>query len=154
MNPQDAGELVHLWAIAHDDPESVAQQRGPVSRAIRELAPDGTLRGIGQTPSGPVMLVLLDDAVLVFAARPLASLNETSVPVRARLLRLDPQHADLEVTERWEESRRAHLWQLSSGGMDIRIDGLEMVHQGVESGHDPNEELGRAIAVKLGWHLP
>jgi hypothetical protein len=154
MNPQDAGELVHLWAIAHDDPESVGQQRGPVSRAIRELAPDGRLRGIGQTPSGPVMLVLLDDAVLVFAARLLAALQETSVPVRAKLLRLDPAHAELEVTERWDESRRVHLWQLSSGGMDIRIDGGEMVHAGVEAGHDPNEELGRAIAAKLGWQLP
>jgi hypothetical protein len=154
MNPQDAGELVHLWAIAHDDPESVAQQRGPVSRAIRELAPDGTLRGIGQTPSGPVMLVLLDDALLVFASRPRAALHESSVPVRAKLLRLDAAHADLEVTERWDDARRVHLWQLSSGGMDIRIDGAEMVHAGIEAGHDPNEALGRAIAARLGWTLP
>ncbi len=70
MNPQAAGELVHLWAIAHDDPESVSQQRGPVSRTIRELAPDNRLTGIGQTPSGPVMVVLLDAALLVFASRP------------------------------------------------------------------------------------
>ncbi len=152
MNPQDAGELVHLWAIAHDDPETVAQQRGPVSRAIRELAPDGRLRGVGQTPSGPVRLVMLEDALLVFAARPLAALNEASVPVRAKLLRLEG--VELEVTERWDDTRRVHLWQIHAGGMDIRIDGLEMVHAGVETGHDPNEELGRAIALKLGWALP
>ena len=86
MNPQAAGELVHLWLQAHDDPASVATHRGPVSRAIRELAPDGHLVGVGQTPTGPAMLVLLDAAVLVFQARPLAALHETSVPVRARLL--------------------------------------------------------------------
>ena len=153
MNPQAAGELVHLWASAHDDPESVAQQRGPVSRAIRELAPDNTLVGVGHTASGPVMLVLLGDTMLVFAARPLAALQEGSVPVRAKLLRLDAS-ADLEVTERWDDTTRVHLWSLRSGGMDIRIDGAEIVDQDVEAGHDPNEALGRAIAVKLGWPLP
>lgn len=154
MNPQDAGELVHLWAVAHDDPESVAPQRGPVSRAIRELAPDNRLRGIGQTPSGPVMLVMLDDALLVFASRPLAALNETSVPVRAKLLRIAPGEAELEVTERWDDTRRVHVWQVHAGGMDIRIDGVELVHEGIEGGHEPNEALARAIAAKLGWTLP
>ena len=55
MNPQAAEKLVHFWLQAHDDPEKVAPQRGPVSRAVRELAPDGRLVGIGQTPSGPAM---------------------------------------------------------------------------------------------------
>ncbi len=35
MNPQAAGELVHLWLQAHDDPASVASLGGPVSGAIR-----------------------------------------------------------------------------------------------------------------------
>ncbi len=163
MNPQAAGELVHLWLSAHDDPAAVASQRGPVSRAVRELAPDGRLVGIGQTPSGPAMAVLLDDALLVFQARPLAALDDASMPVRARLLQLAVGHAELEVTERFEDRpdltgaiqpTRVHLWQLHASGIDLRIDGTEVVHAGVEAGVDANEALGRAIAAKLGWELP
>ena len=163
MNPQAAGELVHLWLQAHDDPASVAGQRGPVSRAIRELAPDGRLVGVGQTPTGPAMAVLLDAGLLVFHARPMAALNETSVPVRCRLLQLTPGVVDLEVTERFEDRpdlegvvkpTRVHLWHLHTGNLDLRIDGTEVVHAGLETGPDPNEQLGRAIAAKLGWQLP
>jgi hypothetical protein len=157
MNPQAAGELVHLWLQAHDDPASVASQRGPVSRAIRELAPDGRLVGVGQTPTGPAMAVLLDAGLLVFQARPMAALNEASVPIRCRLLQLAPGCLDIEVTERFEdrpEPTRVHLWQLHTAGLDLRIDGTEIVHAGVDSGPDANEQLGRAIAAKLGWTLP
>ena len=49
---------------------------------------------------------------------------------------------------------RVHLWQLHTEGLDLRLDGTEVVHAGVESGPDPNEQLGRAIAGKLGWPLP
>ena len=157
MNPQAAGELVHFWLQAHDDPESVAPQRGPVSRAVRELAPDNRPVGVGQTPSGPAMAILLDTGLLVFQARPMAALDETSVPVRCRLLHLSPATVSLEVTERFEdrpEPTRVHLWQLHTEGLDLRIDGTEVVHAGVESGPDPNELLGRAIAGKLGWPLP
>jgi hypothetical protein len=163
MNPQAAGELVHLWLQAHDDPNSVATQRGPVSRAIRELAPDGHLVGVGQTPTGPAMAVLLDGGLLVFQARPMAALVETSVPVRCRLLPLVPAKIDLEVTERFEDlpdlddaikPTRVHLWQIHTDPLDLRIDGREVVTGGVESGPDANEQLGRAIALKLGWQLP
>jgi hypothetical protein len=163
MNPQAAGELVHLWLQAHDDPSSVATQRGPVSRAIRELAPDGHQAGIGQTPTGPAMAVLLDTSLLVLQTRPMAALNETSVPVRARLLPLTNGKVDLEVTERFEDlpdldgtikPTRVHLWQLHSDALDLRIDGREVVTGGVEAGPDANERLGRAIAAKLGWQLP
>jgi hypothetical protein len=163
MNPQAAGELVHLWLQAHDDPGAVASQRGPVSRAIRELAPDGRLVGIGQTPSGPAMAVLLDAALLVFQARPMAALDDASVPVRARLLQLVPGRVELDVTERFEDrpdtagaikSTRVHLWQLHTEGLDLRIDGTEVVVSGVEAGPDANEALGRAVAGKLGWPLP
>ena len=163
MNPQAAGELVHLWLQAHDDPASVAGHRGPVSRAIRELAPDGHLVGIAQTPTGPAMVLLLDAALLVFQARPLAALHETSVPVRARLLQLTPSSVDLEVTERFEDRAdlqgairptRVHLWQIHTAALDLRIDGTEVVVTGVEAGPDANEALGRAIAHKLGWQLP
>ena len=47
-----------------------------------------------------------------------------------------------------------HLWQLHTEGLDLRIDGTEVVHAGVETGPDPNEMLGREIAGKLGWQLP
>lgn len=157
MNPQAAGELVHFWLQAHDDPASVASQRGPVSRAVRELAPDNRPVGVGQTPAGPAMTVLLDTGLLVFQARPMAALDETSVPVRCRLLHLSPAAVSLEVTERFEdrpEPTRVHLWQLHAEGLDLRIDGMEVVHAGVEAGPDPNERLGRAIAAKLGWTLP
>jgi hypothetical protein len=163
MNPQAAGELVHLWLQAHEDPASVASQRGPVSRAIRELAPDGRLVGVGQTPAGPAMAVLLDTGLLVFQARPMAALDETSTPVRCRLLHLVPGSIDLVVTERFEDRpdltgtvkpTRVHLWQLHTDALDLRIDGTEIVHAGVETGADPNEQLGRAIAAKLGWTLP
>jgi hypothetical protein len=158
MNPQDAGELVHLWLLAHEDPADMNAHRGPVSRTLRELAPDGHRTGIAQTPTGPAMLILLDDALLVFQARPLAALGDTSMPVRARLVRLDAS-AELEVTERFDERAgspqvRIHAWQLRASGMDLRIDGAEVVHAGVEAGPDFNEQLGRAIAGKLGWTLP
>jgi hypothetical protein len=157
MNPQDAGELAHLWALAHDDPSEMSAHTGPVSRTLRELAPDRRPSGIAQTPTGPAMLILLDDALLVFASRPLAALGDTSMPVRARLVRLDPVTSELEVTERFDDGPapiRVHAWQLRAGGMDLRIDGRETVHAGIESGPDPNEKLGRAIAGKLGWTLP
>ena len=163
MNPQAAGELVHLWLQAHEDASTVSTQRGPVSRAIRELAPDGHLTGVGQTPTGPAMAVLLDSALLVFQARPMAALTETAVPVRCRLLPLVHGKIDLEVTERFEEladydgavkPTRMHLWQLHTEAVDLRIDGREVVHGGVEAGPDQNERLGRAIAGKLGWQLP
>jgi hypothetical protein len=163
MNPQAAGELVHLWLQAHDDPASVASQRGPVSRAIRELAPDNRLVGVGQTPTGPAMAVLLDAGLLVFQARPMAALNETSVPVRCRLLPLLPTRLDLEVTERFEDlpdldgavkPTRVHVWQIHTEAVDLRIDGREVVTGGVEAGPDGNERLGRTIAARLGWELP
>jgi hypothetical protein len=163
MNPQAAGELVHLWLQAHDDPATVASHRGPVSRAIRELAPDGHLVGIGQTPTGPAMAVLLDTALLVFQSRPLAALQDISVPVRARLVQLSPGAVVLEVTERFEDRpdlsgaikpTRVHLWQLHTEAFDLRIDGTEVVQAGIEAGVDANEALGRAIAGKLGWKLP
>ena len=47
-----------------------------------------------------------------------------------------------------------HLWQLHTEALDLRIDGLEVVHAGGEAGPDANELLGRAIAGKLGWQLP
>jgi hypothetical protein len=159
MNPQDAGELVHLWALAHEDPAEVSSHTGPVSRTLRELAPDGKPTGIAQTPTGPAMVILLDDSLLVFQSRPLASLGDTSMPVRARLVRLDPAATELEVTERFEERQggapvRVHAWQLRAGGVDLRIDGREFVHAGIEAGPDYNEKLGRSIAGKLGWALP
>ena len=109
------------------------------------------------------MAVLLDTGLLVFQARPMAALNETSMPVRCRLLHLMPGSVELEVTERFEDRpdhtgtvkpTRVHLWQLHAEGLDLRIDGTEVVHSGVETGPDPNEQLGRAIASKLGWELP
>lgn len=157
MNPQDAGELAHLWALAHDDPAEMSAHTGPVSRSLRELGPDGRPNGIAQTPTGPAMVILLDDALLVFASRPLAALGDTSMPVRARLVQLDPVTTELEVTERFEEGMapvRVHVWQVRAGGMDLRIDGRETVRAGIEAGPDPNEKLGRAIAGKLGWTLP
>jgi hypothetical protein len=157
MNPQDAGELTHLWALAHDDPAEMSAHTGPVSRSLRELGPDGRPGGIAQTPTGPAMVILLDDALLVFASRPPAALGDTSMPVRARLVRLDPVTTELEVTERFEEGMapvRVHAWQVRAGGMDLRIEGRDTVRPGFESGPDPNEKLGRAIAGKLGWTLP
>jgi hypothetical protein len=47
-----------------------------------------------------------------------------------------------------------HVWQLHTEAVDLRIDGHEVVTGGVESGPDGNEQLGRAIALKLGWELP
>ena len=156
MNPQDAGELAHLWALAHENPAEMGAHTGPVSRTLRELAPDGKLTGIAQTPTGPAMVILLDDALLVFASRPLAALGDTSMPVRARLARLDPVSTELEVTERFEEGQpvRVHAWQVRAGGLDLRIDGREVVRTGMDGGPDPNEKLGRAIAGRLGWVLP
>jgi len=156
MNPQDAGELAHLWALAHENPSEMGAHTGPVSRTLRELAPDGKATGIAHTPTGPAMVILLDDALLVFASRPLAALGDTSMPVRARLVRLDAGASELEVTERFEEGQpvRVHAWQVRAGGLDLRIDGREVVEAGVEPGPDPNEKLGRAIAAKLGWQLP
>jgi hypothetical protein len=93
----------------------------------------------------------------------MAALVETSVPVRCRLLPLLPAKLDLEVTERFEDladldgavkPTRVHVWQLHTEAVDLRIDGHEVVTGGVESGPDGNEQLGRAIALKLGWELP
>ena len=159
MNPQAAGELVHLWLLAHEDPGDMNAHRGPVSRTLRELAPDGRPAGIGQTQSGPVMVILLDDSLLVFQPRPLAALGDAGMPVRARLVRLDAA-TELEVTERFDEPHdgsppvRIHAWQIRAPGLDVRIDGAEIVQAGPETGPDPNEQLGRAIAGKLGWTLP
>ena len=69
MNPQAAGELVHLWLQAHEDPASVATQRGPVSRAIRELAPDGHPVGVGQTTTGPAIRQISPVRVLMASSR-------------------------------------------------------------------------------------
>jgi len=158
MNPQDAGELVHQWLLLHEDPSEMNAHRGPVSRTLRELAPDGHLTGVAQTPTGPVMVILLEDSMLVFEARPLAAMGDSSMPVRARLVRLDSS-TELEVTERFRERTgapplRLHAWQLRASGTDLRIDGGEVVQPGVERGLDFNEQLGRAIAAKLGWKLP
>ena len=93
----------------------------------------------------------------------MAALHETSVPVRCRLLHLTPGTIDLEVTERFEDRpdltgnvkpTRVHLWQLHTEALDLRIDGREVVHTGVEAGPDPNEQLGRAIAGEAGLAAP
>ena len=58
---------------------------------------------------------------------------------------LTPGTVDLEVTERFEDRpdltgavkpTRVHLWQLHTEGLDLRIDGTEVVHTGVETGPD------------------
>ena len=109
------------------------------------------------------MAVLLDGGLLVFQARPMAALVETSVPVRCRLLPLVRRRStsrspsasrispDLDGSVK---ATRVHLWQIHTDPLDLRIDGREVVTGGVESGPDANEQLGRAIALKLGWQLP
>jgi len=158
MNPQAAGELVHLWLLAHDEPAAVAQQRGPVSRAVRELAPDAAHVGVGHTPTGPIMAVLLESALIVLQANPLAADSHASTPVRARLLQLDPAVCGLEVTERFEDRGdvplRVHVWQLRAGGLELQFVGRETMHAGVEATPDATEALSRSIAAKLGWVLP
>lgn len=158
MNPQAAGELVHLWLSAHEDPGAVAAQRGPVSRAVRELAPDTDQVGIGHTPTGPVMLVRLDTALLVLQSRPLAAAGDSATPVKARLLQLDPALCELEVTERMELREEGqtlvHGWQLRASGLELTIVGCEGPRPGGGAGHDANETLARRIASTLGWVLP
>jgi hypothetical protein len=156
MNPQDAGELVHTWVNAHEDPAEMSPHSGPVSRTLRELAPDGRPNGLAQTPTGPAMVVMLEDALLVFQARPLAAAADQVMPVRVRLVRLD-ETTELEVTERYEEraggsTLRLHVWQLRAGGLDLRVEGGQVVEAGAAP--DLNEQLGRAVAAQLGWTLP
>ena len=165
MNPQAAGELVHLWLQAHDDPASVASHRGPVSRAVRELAPDGHLAGVGQTPSGPAMVVLLHAGLLVLPGPPARRApRDLASPSARGCVHLTPGTVDLEVTERFEDRpdltgavkpTRVHLWQLHTEGLDLRIDGTEVVHRGRrDRSRTPTRCSGRAIAGKLGWQLP
>jgi hypothetical protein len=158
MNPQAAGELVHLWLVAHEDPGAVAAQRGPVSRAVRELAPDTDQVGIGHTPTGPVMLVRLDKALLVLQSGPPAAAGDGTTPVKARLLQLDPALCELEVTERVEQREEGqtlvHGWQLRASGLELTIVGCEGPQPGGGAGHDANETLARRIASTLGWVLP
>jgi len=47
---------------------------------------------------------------------------------------------------------RLHVWQVRAGGLDLRIEGGQFVQAGADP--DLNEQLGRAIAEKLGWELP
>ena len=158
MNPQAAGELVHLWLVAHEDPTAVATQRGPVSRAVRELAPDTDQVGIGHTPTGPAMLVRLDKALLVLQARPPAAAGDSTTPVNARLLQLDPALCELEVTERVEQREEGqvlvHSWQLRASGLELTIVGCEGPRPEGGAGHDLNETLARRVASTLGWVLP
>jgi hypothetical protein len=158
MNPQAAGELVHLWLVAHEEPSAVAAQRGPVSRAVRELAPDTDQVGIGHTPIGPVMLVRLDKALLVLQATAPASGGDSAMPVKARLLQLDPALCELEVTERVEQREEGHTlvhgWQLRTSGLDLTIVGCEGPRPDGGAGHDLNETLARRVASTLGWVLP
>jgi len=103
-------------------------------------------------------LALLDSrwVHLVVTARPLAAAADQVMPVRVRLVRLD-ESAELEVTERYEEraggsTLRLHVWQLRAGGLDLRIEGGQVVEAGAAP--DLNEQLGRAVAAQLGWTLP
>ena len=164
MNPQAAGELVHLWLQAHEDPSTVSQQRGPISRAVRALVPDAPNVGVGRTPAGPAMVVHVDPALIVLDAAPWGG-ESGPLGVRARLVRLDPDNADLEVIERFEERSadgtpritQVRLWQLRAGGIVLQLEGSEVV-QGASRAElgrpDANEALGRLIAAKLGWRLP
>jgi hypothetical protein len=159
MNPQAAGELVRAWIDSHEDPSVVSRQGGPVSRAVRELAPDSQRVGIAQSPTGPVMAVLLDGALLVFQSKPHAAASDAATPVRARLLHLDPASCEMEVTERFDEraggqSVRVHAWQLRTPTMELVFEGRQTIQGGLEGGADSNEAIGRAIATRLGWVLP
>jgi hypothetical protein len=156
MNPQAAGELVHLWVVAHDDPAAANAQRGPVSRAVRELAPDAQHTAVGHTASGPAMVVLLESALIVIQARPGAT--DVATPVRARLVQLDPARLDIEVTEHFEEREtgltRTHTWTLRTSSLELQLAGREALHGSVEAGPDPTEAMCRTIAARLGWTLP
>jgi len=158
VNPQAAGELVHLWVVAHDDPDAVMAQRGPVSRAVRELAPDTELVAVGQTARGPAMVVLLESAMIVLQARPVGTATDVATPVRARLVQIAPAGLELEVTEHFEEGAegltRVHTWTLRTSSLELRFTGLEALHAGVEAGPDATEALCRTIATRLGWTLP
>jgi hypothetical protein len=158
MNPQAAGELVHLWVMAHDDPNTVTAQRGPVSRAVRELAPDTDLVAVGQTASGPAMVVLLESAMIVLQARPVAAATDVATAVRARLVQIDPARLDLEVTEHFEERgvglTLVHTWTLRSSSLELQLTGSEALDAGIEAGPDATEALCRTIATRLGWTLP
>ena len=158
MNPQAAGELVQMWVIAHDDMNSVMAQRGPVSRAVRELAPDTELVAVGQTASGPAMVVLLESAMIVLQARPVAAATDVATAVRARLVQIDPARLELEVTEHFEERggglTLVHTWTLRTSSLELQLAGSEALNAGVESGPDATEALCRTIATRLGWTLP
>jgi hypothetical protein len=164
MNPQAAGELVHLWVQAHDDPALVSQQSGPVSRAVRALVPDAEHVAVGRTSTGPAMLALAGPALMVVDAQPAGSAYDGPPAVRARLLALDPASADLEVAERFEQRAeggivltRVRRWRLRIRDVDLQLEGSEVV-QGAPPGElgrpDANEVLARVIATRLGWRLP
>lgn len=165
MNPQAAGELVHLWLQAHEDPATVSAQRGPVSRAVRALVPDAEHTAVGRTPAGPAMVVLVEPALIVLDAAPFTG-DGARPGVRARLVRLDPEHSELEVVERFEErpgpdgdprTVRMRRWQLRADGIVLQIEGAEVVQGGTQAelGHpDAGEALGRVIAARVGWRLP
>lgn len=163
MEPQAAGELVHTWVQAHHDPVAVGRQRGPVSRAVRALVPDGKLAGVAGTSRGPAMAVLLDPALLLLDAQ--AAPDGEAAPIRALLVQLDPPGCELEVIERFEERRelgmtrvvRVRRWQLRAPAATLELEGCEVVQGGspAELGRpDDNEALGRAVAARLGWTLP
>jgi hypothetical protein len=164
MNPQAAGELVHLWVQAHDDPAAAGQQRGPISRAVRALVPDADRVAVGLTAAGPAMVALVGPGLMVLDAQPSGSAYDGPPAVRARLLALDPASADLEVAERFEQRAagglvltRVRRWRLRIRDLDLQIEGSEVV-QGAppdELGRpDANEVLARVIATRLGWQLP
>ncbi len=154
MNPQAAGELVHLWVVAHDDPTTVNAQRGPVSRAVRELAPDAQYTAVGHTASGPAMVVLLESALIVLQVRAVEAADDVATPVRARLVQIDRDSVDLEVTEHQQEGALVHTWTLRTKALELELNGREAVHGGVEAGPDSTEAMCRAIATRLGWTLP
>lgn len=165
MNPQAAGELVHAWLQAHEDPSAVAPQSGPISRAVRALAPDAELVGIAHTATGPAMAVLLDAELIVLDAEPSATPGGATPPVIAQLVRIDRASAGLQLAEHWEERSaggaslqvRVRTWRFWASGRELALTGTEVVQGGppAELGRpDANERLGRAVAAKLGWQLP
>jgi hypothetical protein len=96
--------------------------------------------------------------MIVLQARPVAAATDVAIPVRARLVQIDPARLDLEVTEHFEERgvglTLVHTWTLRSSSLELQLTGSEALDAGIEAGPDATEALCRTIATRLGWTLP
>jgi hypothetical protein len=156
-----AYEIADRWAAAATDKMSARDLSPRISNALPHLIPDGDVTVAVTADDLPIIVILQGHQIfLISLIQPRDAQSEPQV--HCRLVHLAPASATLSVTQDWIQTTEGPVaaialrrrWNLQiEGTPNIEFEGLDR-RGGFTLGPNHAEQLGRAIADRLGWTVP